>query len=82
MDKVKGSIMIIYPEGLKPHEKLRELIEMQDDYVAGKTNDDGFINVDAGAVFFSQKSLISRGETMKCLNAPNSSTIKLVPSRS
>ncbi|CAL6106965.1 Conserved_hypothetical protein [Hexamita inflata] len=82
MDIIKGSIMIIYPQGLKAHESLKEAIEQKDDYVNGQYNDDGFFNVESGTVFFANKSLTQRGETMKCLNAPESSTIKVIPSKS
>lgn len=82
MDIIKGTIMIIYPQGMRKTESLKEAIDQCQDYVNGTFNDDGFFNVESGAVFFAGKTLLSRGETMKCLNCPENSTIKVIPSKS
>ena len=58
MEIIRGSIMIIYPQGLKKHETLREAIDLVKDYINGLYNEDNFINVESGAIFFASKPLI------------------------
>ena len=73
--------MMIYPAGLSD-ENLKEAINQAQDYANGLYNDDGFVNVESGALFFANKALTMRGETMKALNALENSTIKCIPSKS
>jgi hypothetical protein len=81
LDILKGTLMIIYPQGLTD-ETLKEAIDQAADYSNGLYNDDGFVNLESGALFFANKALTMRGETMKSLNALETSTLKCIPSKS
>lgn len=82
VDIIKGTLMIIYPDHSKSHDTIFLAVDQLEDYILGKYNDEGFINTEAGAVFFASKSLIQKGETMRCMNCNESSTIKVTPSKS
>lgn len=84
MDTVKGSLMIVFPEGLAEYEPVRELLDQAEGCIAGTVADSSksYYPVEQGSVFFASRNLLSRGETMACLRCPENSTIRLVPSRS
>ena len=57
-------------------------MSVYDDYKNGNVTDDGFYNIETGALFFCSKPLVLKGETLKCLNCGNEATIKTIPSKS
>ncbi|KAH0576986.1 hypothetical protein SS50377_20334 [Spironucleus salmonicida] len=81
LEFAKGTLIIAYPGGLA-HDPLGQLFDQFEEYKLGKFNEANFFDVEAGAVFFANKTLISRGETLKCLNCSDNTTIKVIPSRS
>jgi len=84
VDTVKGTLMIVYPQGLPEYEPARELLDELDACVEGTAVDSSksYYPVEQGSVFFASRNLVSRGETMACLRCSETSTIRLVPSRS
>lgn len=83
LDVVKGTVMMVYPQGLAEHDAVAELIDAADDYVSGRvTTTHDYYCVDEGAVFFAGKSLVARGQDLSCLRCSDSTTIKLIPSKS